>query len=109
MSVLDDDNIDYFSWSFTDAQVISLCVASTISGILSLLGSGSIIYSIVSDRRSRGRLYERYVLAVSIFDVIGTISVVLGAYMVPRHTNMLLAWGNTQTVSIRWVWRVSSC
>lgn len=92
-------DIDYFHWSYTDAQVISLCVASTISGCLSLYGSGSIIHSIVKERRSRSRLYERFVLAVSVYDVIATTSVVLGTFMVPQHTDMLLAWGNTQTVS----------
>eukprot|EP00977_Amphora_coffeiformis_P017476 scaffold5744_cov159-Amphora_coffeaeformis.AAC.5 len=94
-----DSTIDYYHWSYTDAQSIALCLATSLTGCLSLFGSASIAYSILSDRVTFHRLYERFVLAVSIADIICTLGLVAGLYSVPSHTGMAWAFGNTASCS----------
>ena len=95
---MDEEEIHYH-WTYTDAQSMILCLAGTLSGCLSVFGSGSIIYSVLSDKKKLSRLYERYVMAVSCADIMVSLSYALGVYMVPSHTDMIWAFGNDVTCS----------
>ena len=85
--VLYDDVKDVYGYpNFNTIQVIGLLIATSITSCLSLYGSSSIIYAILFSKQSRhlesfSRLYyNRFVLVVSICDIIGTTSQLFGTY-----------------------------
>lgn len=87
-------------WSFTEGQAWALCLASAFSGLLSLGGSVRILYEILWHRTEKRRLFERFVLAMTISDMLATLSVSIGGFGVPRTTQMPAAFGNTATCKV---------
>ena len=80
-----DDVKDVYGYpNFNTIQVIGLLIATSITSCLSLYGSCSIIYTILFSKQCHlefSRLYyNRFVLVVSICDIIGTTSQLFGTY-----------------------------
>ena len=82
--VLYDDVKDVYGYpNFNTIQVIGLLIATSITSCLSLYGSCSIIYTILFSKQCHlefSRLYNRFVLVVSLCDIIGTTSQLFGTY-----------------------------
>jgi len=79
-----------------EALLIS-CV-SRVTGTLSILGSSSIIYMILSDReRKLVHPYQRLMLLMSIFDVLQSIAVVVSVTAFPKESQIYGALGNART------------
>jgi len=73
-----------------------------VGGSLSLLGSGAIIYMILSDwKRKSARPFQRLMLGMSIFDVIQSIAFVVNVTAFPQGTNIYGAKGNAHTCTIQ--------
>jgi len=73
-----------------------------VGGSLSLLGSGSIIYMILSDwKKKLARPYQRLMLLMSIFDVIQSLAFVVNVTAFPQGSNIYGAKGNWNTCSIQ--------
>ena len=84
---------------FTENQAIAIAVAEKISAFLSICGSCLIIYRILKDPDTRDvklkTMYHRIMLVMSLNDIIGSINLFLGTWMIPRdtvHSNFI--WGN---------------
>jgi len=71
-----------------------------ITGTLSIMGSSTIIYSILSDRERRlSRIYHRLLLGMSIFDIVFSVAKVASTMPIPKDTipNIYGASGNQAT------------
>ena len=93
------EDIDY-RYGFSDVHSILLCVMTTLSSLLSFFGSGSIIYSVLSAKRNNrqdgfGRVYNRFMLAVSTADILVTFGFVAGVWLYPAESGLKWAFGNT--------------
>lgn len=69
------------------------------SASLSMIGSITIIYLILKQRKSRCEVYHRLLLALSIADIVFDISIILQFVAVRADTEHPLAMGNIQTCS----------
>jgi hypothetical protein len=100
-----------FTGSPSETQQIAIAITPKISGFLSLLGSGYIVYDCHRQLRSgeRGRggtvstsssahTYQRLMIGMSVSDMLMSIGFVLSTLPAPRDTeNIWGALGNTQT------------
>eukprot|EP00978_Attheya_sp_CCMP212_P013423 scaffold33738_cov54-Attheya_sp.AAC.2 len=83
---------------FTPAQQKALAIAPKFTSFLSLCGNGFIIFSVLSNKRKRERLYHRILLAVSVTDWVSTLAKFFGTWPSPSDTPGILgARGTTQT------------
>lgn len=85
--------------SYTSAQQKTLSVLPHITGVLSLLGSCSILYDIWTDRKHKlKRPYFRILLGMSLFDAVTSFSTSLSTWPIPRGTEGVYgALGTTGT------------
>eukprot|EP00550_Attheya_septentrionalis_P002834 CAMPEP_0198293074 /NCGR_PEP_ID=MMETSP1449-20131203/15285_1 /TAXON_ID=420275 /ORGANISM="Attheya septentrionalis, Strain CCMP2084" /LENGTH=421 /DNA_ID=CAMNT_0043992513 /DNA_START=236 /DNA_END=1498 /DNA_ORIENTATION=+ len=83
---------------FTPAQQKALAIAPKFTSFLSLCGNGFIIFSVLSNKRKRERLYHRILLAVSVTDWVSTLARFFGTWPSPSDTPGIFgAHGTTQT------------
>jgi len=77
-------------------------IISHLTGALSMIGSCTIIYIIVSDFKKRiSCVYGRLLLMMSIFDVFFSIAHMLSSIPIPRDKMMHGSRGNTQTCEMQ--------
>jgi len=85
-----------------DVQSVVLSIITSISGCLSVLGSSSIMYMILSDReRKLGRPYHRLMLMMSCFDAIQSLAVAVAPLPLPREDGVYGAQGNSSTCTFQ--------
>ena len=88
-------DFDYFyyrsQWHF-----IALMITGWTSSLLSLFGSGTVVYLIVTQKEDRG-VYHRLLLGLSCIDIIVTTSFVLQPIFTRSDINLPLAVGNVST------------
>ena len=80
-----------------DARYIPLLVLSAISGTLSILGSGSVIY--MTSRNLSTKLMDRLVFSLSVSDMFSSISSVLMPYLIPQYIGLAGASGSHASCS----------
>ena len=82
----------------------TLAILSGLSAILSVAGSGCIVFCVFTRWRRSGHATtrDRILLSMSVFDMIGSIAFGLGPLPTPPHTvDMVGAVGNTATCAIQ--------
>lgn len=85
-----------------DVQSVVLSLITSISGCLSVLGSSSIMYMILSDReRKLGRPYHRLMLMMSCFDAIQSLAFAVAPLPLPREDGVYGAHGNSSTCTFQ--------
>ena len=55
-----------------------------ISGIISFLGSSTIIVDVVRDKKKRAKIYGQLMLAMSLFDLMGSLAYSLATLPIPK-------------------------
>ena len=85
------------------AQQKALAIIPHVTGFLSLMGSCSILYDILSDRKKKlKRPYYRILLGMSFADAITSIWIGLSTWPIPEGTpGVYGAVGNTQTCTVQ--------
>ena len=83
--------------SLSQGQEITLTLFTLLACTLSTIGSSTIIYKVVCNRR-QAKSYDRLLLGLSIFDVLASIGYGLNPFLVPRESSTrFLAYGNDAT------------
>lgn len=95
-----DPGSQVLTYGMSDGQVITLSVITTLSGLLSIFGSSYIAYHVLSNEKIRSKMSNRFVLAISIVDIISSFGLILGCYLLPRETGAAWARGNNTTSSV---------
>jgi hypothetical protein len=75
----------YYFGAETQGQKATLVWVSRISAALSLFGSSMIIYDILRDKKKRGSVFHTLMLAISVFDVFGSIAWGLATLPIPEY------------------------
>jgi len=82
----------------------AIFITPMITGFLSLFGSSSAAYSILSDFENKGnKPYFRIFLGICIFDIIGSVSFIFSAIPSPKESGLYGAHGTTFTCSLQGV------
>jgi len=96
--------IEYAHPNWSDSQSLALLIASKITAVLSIIGSGYIVYSMLRQQVAQARpnpsdkIHNRLLFGLSVCDVISSFSVFLGSWMMPRgHYNQITIWGDVGT------------
>eukprot|EP00934_Nitzschia_sp_Nitz4_P004153 Nitzschia sp. Nitz4//scaffold146_size56529//53231//54469//NITZ4_006582-RA/size56529-processed-gene-0.57-mRNA-1//1//CDS//3329536653//4143//frame0 len=97
-SVRDVPGYDGYNF-FKDSQYYALWFMGTLSCILSLVGSGTILY-LIWKRHKMDELYHRLILGLSVSDVLTTVGLTIQPYMLPRESGYPFAIGNQTTCTI---------
>ena len=80
---------------YTEVQERSIVFAPIISACLSIFGSGSIIYTVLKDRKlGVWRVHERVLLAMSTCDIVSSFNHAMTSIPVPKEVPVFLASGN---------------
>jgi len=83
-------------------SVLLISNIGRVTGSLSILGSFSIIYMIISDRRRKlGQPFHRLMLLMSIFDILHSAAIVVSTAANPKESNVEGAKGNNYTCDIQ--------
>lgn len=72
--------------SLTDAQEITLSLLYIFSSLLSILGSSTIAYKVISDR-AHAVSYDRLMLGLSISDILASTGWLLTPFLLPKDTS----------------------
>jgi hypothetical protein len=72
--------------TLTDGQEVVLSMLLVVSGVLSILGSSTIIYK-VAKNRDKAKSYERLMFGLSTCDIIGGVGYALTPFLLPRTTS----------------------
>lgn len=84
--------------AFTNRQKKALSIIPRVAGVMSLFGSGSILYDILTDRKKLGLTYYRLLFVFSVFDCINSIWLGLSTWPIPKDSEDVFdARGNTAT------------
>ena len=86
--------------ALSDAQSIGLCIATSLSGSLSIFGSLGILRSIITDKRKRAQLSSRFLVAISINDVISSSGLIMGCFLLPQSTELIWAFGSATSCTV---------
>jgi hypothetical protein len=102
MNSQDIDEDIYSYRSLSDLQKKVLAILPIPSAILSILGSSIIIYMAMRSRKSKPWTpYNRLLVAMSIYDVITSITLAIADFLYPKETsNKAWAFGNDATCSM---------
>lgn len=74
------------SLSLTDAQTEVMSICMVISGLLSMFGSTTIVYRVIK-KKGNTKPFDRIMLGLSSFDIIGSFSFVLTPFALPAATS----------------------
>lgn len=96
-----DDSAGYSFRSLSDVQKKVLAVLPIPSAILSVLGSSIIIYMAIQSRKSKPWTpYNRLLLAMSVCDIVASITLGMAAFLYPKETsNKAWVFGNDTSCS----------
>ena len=83
----------------SDAKYYSVVAVTILSSLLSILGSSTILYLIVSKRKYPA-LFHRIVLCLCLADILASSSILLQVFLVPTYTGLPLAIGNTESCEV---------
>ena len=72
--------------TLSDKQGITMGICMVISGLLSMFGSTTIVYRIVSKGKD-AKTFDRLMLGLSIFDIFGSIAYILTPISIPAETS----------------------
>ncbi|CAJ1957610.1 unnamed protein product [Cylindrotheca closterium] len=85
--------------SLTDAQEEVMSICMVISGLLSMFGSTTIVYRVLKKKKDK-KPFDRIMLGLSTFDIIGSFSFVLTPFALPAATSpRVWAAGNDASCS----------
>ena len=84
-----------------DWRAIMLVWCYRTAGILSLLGSGYILFDILSTASKRGSTYHQLILGISFHDCISSLAYSLATVMVPVDTGLYRALGTDMTCKLQ--------
>lgn len=79
------------------AQYTALVAVASFSSVLSLLGSGCVIYLILSQQQWKSSFYERMVLGLSLADFLATTGIIAQPYFVEQREGLRFSIGNLHT------------
>uniref|UniRef100_A0A7S2EJG5 G-protein coupled receptors family 1 profile domain-containing protein n=1 Tax=Ditylum brightwellii TaxID=49249 RepID=A0A7S2EJG5_9STRA len=79
------------------AQRKALAIVPKVTGVLSMTGSGLIIYDILPNRKKRKKTYFRIMCAMSIFDFVTSFMYALSTWPIPAESGALYASGTEGT------------
>jgi len=83
-------------------SILLISSLGRVTGSLSILGSLSIMYMIISDRRRKlVQPFHRLMLLMSIFDVLHSVAIVVSTAAAPKESNVEGAIGNSYTCDIQ--------
>jgi len=83
-------------------KLLIIISISRFTSALSIIGSSSIVYIILSNRKTKLlRPYHRLMLMMSIFDIIQSLAMLIGAAAIPRESNIYGAKGNQRTCNVQ--------
>lgn len=92
------DEAAYRDQLYTEQQSRILVNVPRLTGSLSILGSSVIIFIILNERRQKlRRIYQRILLAYSVFDILCSFNYALSSVVVPRNTPGV--WGAMGTTA----------
>jgi len=81
----------------TNKLLIATCIGRA-TAAFSILGSSSIIYMIISDRKRKfNRSFHRLMLLMSIFDVLQSTAMIIANAAIPKESDFYGAKGNNRT------------
>jgi hypothetical protein len=72
--------------SLSDGQEIILSVLMICSGLLSILGSSTIVYR-VAEKKTRTTPYDRIILGLSVCDIVASFSYIVTPFLLPQETS----------------------
>jgi hypothetical protein len=72
--------------ALTDGQEVVLSMLMVVSGVLSILGSATIIYKVIKNR-DKAKPYDRLMFGLSTCDIIGGVAYALTPFLLPRTTS----------------------
>lgn len=85
--------------SLSDNQEMILSVLRLVSGVLSILGSSTIVYRVYKNRKT-SKPYDRIMLGLSCFDIIASFTFAASPFLVPEETSQRVwAIGNETSCS----------
>lgn len=82
---------------FTEAQQWALVIAPKITGLISLVFSGLVIFTVCVCEKRRARTYHRLLLGISCVDASSSFWLGLSTWPIPEGTGIKWASGNTGT------------
>jgi len=81
----------------SDGQALALCLATTITGSLSLLGSFYVIYDVLSSPAKWKLPSNRFLVTLSTADMLSTLGHIQGVFFMPSSTGLPYAYGTTMS------------
>jgi hypothetical protein len=91
--------IEEFGQSFSYAQEVTLAVVPKVTGVVSSMGSAWIIIEVLTNRHKRRTVYNRLLLAMSIFDFLVSTTYIASTWPIPKGSPGVI-WA-VGTVSVR--------
>jgi hypothetical protein len=82
--MVDDFDVSRIS-TLTDGQEITLYLLGVFAGALSVVGSSSIVYKVISDR-AKAAPHDRLMLGLSSCDIVASISYAMSPFLLPQDT-----------------------
>jgi hypothetical protein len=83
--MVDDFDVSRIS-TLTDGQEITLYLLGVFAGALSVVGSSSIVYKVISDR-AKAAPHDRLMLGLSSCDIVASISYAMSPFLLPQDTS----------------------
>jgi hypothetical protein len=83
---MDDEFLQGDVSSLSDGQEIILSVLMICSGVLSILGSSTIVYR-VAENKTRTKPYDRIMLGLSVCDIVASFSYIVTPFLLPKETS----------------------
>lgn len=87
--------------SFTEPQLRALAILPKLSGGLSVVFSGCIVWTILRDQSRRNRIYHRILLGISCCDISASFWLSLSTWPIPSDSNALWAVGSERTCNVQ--------
>ncbi|CAB9519452.1 expressed unknown protein [Seminavis robusta] len=86
---------------FTKAQQWALVIVPKVTGFISLVFSGLVIYTVCSCKQKRSKTYHRLLLGISCVDVSSSFWLGLSTWPIPKETGILGASGTTASCTLQ--------
>jgi len=83
------------------AQQLALVVLPKVAGLVSFVGSGLIVASVLKSKKKRSHTYHRLLFGISCVDMSSSFWLGLSTWPIPEETGLLWAAGNQQTCSLQ--------
>lgn len=86
---------------FTETQQYALAFVPKVTGLISLIFSALVIYTVAICKEKRSKTYHRLLFGISCVDVSSSFWLGLSTWPIPEETGIKWASGNTQTCTLQ--------